>query len=163
MKLTIKQENFCNYYIESGNASDAYRRAYDCEKMANETINVKSSELLKSGNVSVRVNELKTILQSKSDITKDAILNELRSIVFADIRDYVEFEDEVLRFKPFSELTDSQAKAIESIKQTKEGFELKLHGKNWSIEKVCKMLGFDAPTQIESSGFIINFVDNGKG
>ena len=40
--LTIKQENFCNYYIESGNASDAYRRAYSCEKMKDETVNRKA-------------------------------------------------------------------------------------------------------------------------
>jgi len=90
-------------------------------------------------------------LQERSDITKDAILNELSSIVFADIRDYIIFDNEVLKFKSFSELTDRQAKAIESIKQTKDGFELKLHGKNWSIEKVCKMLGFDAPTKIDAN------------
>lgn len=151
MELTIKQENFCNYYVESGNASEAYRRAYSAGNMKQESIVVKASELLSKGNISVRVNELKANLQAKSDITKERILNELSSIVFADIRDYVEFRNETLTFKSFDSLTDSQAKAIESIKQTKEGFELKLHGKNWSIEKVCKMLGFDAPTVINNN------------
>lgn len=149
MALTIKQENFCNYYIESGNASDAYRRAYSCDKMKDEAVVVEASKLKDSPNVSLRIDELKAKLQSKSDITKERILNELSSIVFADIRDYVVFENEELKFKPFSELTDSQAKAIESIKQTRDGFELKLHGKNWSMEKVCKMLGFDMPTVSE--------------
>ena len=149
MALTIKQENFCNYYVESGNASDAYRRAYSCDKMKDEAVVVEASKLKDSPNVSLRIDELKANLQSKSDITKERILNELSSIVFADIRDYVVFENEELKFKPFSELTDSQAKAIESIKQTRDGFELKLHGKNWSMEKVCKMLGFDMPTVSE--------------
>lgn len=149
MALTIKQENFCNYYVESGNASEAYRRAYSAENMKQESIVVKASELLSNGNISVRVDELKAKLQSKSDITKERILNELSSIVFADIRDYVEFDGEVPKFKSFSQLTDSQAKAIESIKQTANGIELKLHGKNWSMEKVCKMLGFDMPTVSE--------------
>lgn len=149
MALTIKQENFCNYYVESGNASDAYRRAYSCDKMKDEAVVVEASKLKDSPNVSLRIDELKAKLQSKSDITKERILNELSSIVFADIRDYVVFENEELKFKPFSELTDSQAKAIESIKQTRDGFELKLHGKNWSMEKVCKMLGFDMPTVSE--------------
>jgi phage terminase small subunit len=27
-KLTIKQEKFCNKYLECGNASEAYRYAY---------------------------------------------------------------------------------------------------------------------------------------
>jgi len=163
MDLTIKQENFCNFYVESGNASEAYRRAYSCEKMKDETINRTAIELLTNRKIATRVDELKLNLQKKSDITKERILNELSSIVFADIRDYVKFtvkirlDDQnneiqvpVLEFTPFEELTDSQAKAIESIKQTKEGFELKLHGKNWSIEKVCKMLGFDMPTVIEN-------------
>ena len=149
MALTIKQENFCNYYVESGNASDAYRRAYDCGKMKDESIVVNASKLLNNTNIALRLSELKSILQEKSDITKELILNELRAIVFADIRDYVTFDGERVKFKAFSELTNEQAKAIESIKQTKEGVELKLYGKNWSIEKVCKMLGFDAPTKTD--------------
>ena len=42
MKLSVKQENFCNFYLESGNASEAYRRAYNCLKMKPETINSKA-------------------------------------------------------------------------------------------------------------------------
>ncbi|GIN38387.1 terminase small subunit [Heyndrickxia oleronia] len=30
MKLTEKQKRFADYYIETGNASEAYKRAYDC-------------------------------------------------------------------------------------------------------------------------------------
>ncbi|EPZ98572.1 terminase small subunit, partial [Glaesserella parasuis] len=40
--LTPKQEKFCQLYIELGNASEAYRQAYDCSKMSNETINTKA-------------------------------------------------------------------------------------------------------------------------
>lgn len=31
--LTIKQEAFCQAYIETGNASEAYRTAYAADKM----------------------------------------------------------------------------------------------------------------------------------
>jgi len=151
MELTIKQSNFCNFYVESGNASEAYRRAYSCEKMKDESVNNKAYELLKNVEITGRVNELKESLQSKSDITKERILTELSAIVFADIRDYVEFDGTTVKFKAFDLLTNEQSKAIESIKQTKDGVELKLHGKNWSIEKVCKLLGFDAPTKSEVS------------
>ncbi|WFE85066.1 terminase small subunit [Parabacteroides chongii] len=47
MPLTIKQENFCNYYLECGNASEAYRRAYSCSKMKDESVNSRAYELLK--------------------------------------------------------------------------------------------------------------------
>ena len=32
-KLTIKQEAFARAYVETGNASEAYRRAYNAENM----------------------------------------------------------------------------------------------------------------------------------
>ena len=57
-KLTPKQETFCQEYIKCGNASQAYRKAYDCENMKPETINVKACELLKNGNITVRIKEL---------------------------------------------------------------------------------------------------------
>ena len=32
-KLSIKQANFARYYVELGISSEAYRRAYDAEKL----------------------------------------------------------------------------------------------------------------------------------
>lgn len=54
-KLTIKQEKFCNKYLECGNASEAYRFAYDCSRMTDNVISVKASQLLSNGKVTVRV------------------------------------------------------------------------------------------------------------
>lgn len=149
--LTVKQENFCQAYIETGNASEAYRRAYSCRKMKDSVINIKACELLKHGKVSVRVRDLQSELKKTSDIRKADILEELSCIVFADIRDYVSFKDGKLQFKDFDQLTDKQARAIESIKKGKNGIEIKLHGKNWSIERACKMLGLDSPKDINLS------------
>lgn len=146
--LTIKQENFCQAYIETGNASEAYRKAYSYKKMKDSVINIKACELLKNGKVSVRVRELQSELKKSSDIKKTALLEELSCIAFSDIRDYVTFDGTTLKFKSFDDLTGKQARAIESIKKSKTGIELKLHGKSWSIERVCKMLGFDAPKDL---------------
>ena len=145
--LTPKQEKFLHKYLECGNASDAYRFAYDCSKMKDATVNVKASELLTNGKITVRLSELQGELKEKSDITKEQVLDQLRCIMFADIRDYVDFDGTTISFKDFSLLTDNQAKAIESIKQGRNGIELKLNGKSWSIESICNMLGFDAHTQ----------------
>ena len=43
--LTIKQENFCQVYVETGNASEAYRRAYDAKNMKSETVRRTAKEL----------------------------------------------------------------------------------------------------------------------
>jgi phage terminase small subunit len=48
-----------------------------------------------------------------------------------------------LRFKTFDKLTENQLMCIESIKKNNRGeIELKLHGKEWSIEKINKHIGF---------------------
>lgn len=59
MKLTVKQEAFCLAYIETGNASEAYRRSYNAENMKPDGLAVEACKLLKRGNVAHRVARLK--------------------------------------------------------------------------------------------------------
>ncbi len=77
MALTIKQEKFCTVYIETGNASEAYRQAYNSSNMKNETINRKAHEVLENGNVTARLNELKEKHAKRHEITVDTLLAEL--------------------------------------------------------------------------------------
>ena len=71
-RLTQKQENFCNYYIEcGGNASEAYRRAYSCDKWKDKSVWEKASALLDDVKVQSRVRELQEEQKVKSDITKE--------------------------------------------------------------------------------------------
>jgi phage terminase small subunit len=71
--LTPKQEAFACAYIETNNASEAYRRAYNAGKMKPAVIHVKACELLKVGNVSVRVAELQALHLARHEITVDTI------------------------------------------------------------------------------------------
>ena len=152
-KLTIKQENFCNKYLESGNASEAYRRAYSCEKMKPETINIKACELLKNGKIMVRVKELQNELKAKSDVTKEDKLKILHYMLKTSIAD---FHKSWHKLKSFNKLTDKQKMCIKSItsKDTKYGKEIKieLHDKIKIIEVSNKMLGDDAPAKHEVTG-----------
>lgn len=77
MSLTQKQEKFCQAYIETGNASEAYRTAYAADKMKPEAIHVKASELLSNGKVTVRVAELKAEVRARHDVTVDSLIREL--------------------------------------------------------------------------------------
>lgn len=72
--LTPKQERFALEYFKTGNASEAYRIAYDAENMKPDVICVKASELLASGNVSVRVEQLRAKAESKAIHTKEHAL-----------------------------------------------------------------------------------------
>lgn len=145
MKLSVKQENFCNYYIECGNASEAYRRAYSCSNMKDESINRKAIELLNNGKITARVKELQEELKNKSDITKEEVLNMLKSFMYADIRNFLTIKNGNVIFKDSEDWTDEMAMQVESVKQGKEGIEIKLNGRTWTIQRICKMLGFDSP------------------
>lgn len=77
MALTPKQENFCLAYLETGNASEAYRRAYNAENMKPESINKRASELLDNGEVAGRLEELRAPIIAKAQLTVEDLLAEL--------------------------------------------------------------------------------------
>jgi phage terminase small subunit len=148
--LTIKQERFCHEYIDTGNATESYRRTYSTERMKEATVNRNAKSLLDHNKISARIQYLRDQITEVSTIKKEKLLYVLESISSAKITDYVEFDGYNVRFKPFDKLTDQQIRAIESIKQNEKGeIELKLHGKSWSTDRICKMLGYDAPTKID--------------
>lgn len=77
-KLTPKQEKFCQLYIEElGNASEAYRQAYSCGKMKDETINNKAYILSKKGEIRARISELQAEHRERHNLTVDDLINEL--------------------------------------------------------------------------------------
>jgi len=75
--LTPKQENFCLAYLETGNATEAYRKSYDASKMKDAVINVKACELLANGKIAVRLAELRKPALERHNITIDSLLSEL--------------------------------------------------------------------------------------
>ncbi|GJJ95951.1 MULTISPECIES: terminase small subunit [Enterobacter cloacae complex] len=75
--LTLKQEAFCQAYIETGNASEAYRKAYNAERMKPEVVNVKAAELLNNGKITVRVDELRGEHRQRHNLTVDDLIEEL--------------------------------------------------------------------------------------
>jgi len=102
-QLTIKQNNFCNYYLETGNASEAYRRAYSCESMKDETVTERASRLLKEYKISTRVNQLQAALQERSDISKDEAVKELTNIVRCRVTDVLNAKGKTVTIKKLEE------------------------------------------------------------
>jgi phage terminase small subunit len=58
MTLTPKQEKFAQGVASGMSQADAYRHAYNAEKMKPETIQKRASELMSKGEISGRVREL---------------------------------------------------------------------------------------------------------
>lgn len=63
MKLTPKQQAFADYYIQTGNATESYKRAYpNCNK--DESAMVNGSKLLRNAKVVDYIDEKQTALSS---------------------------------------------------------------------------------------------------
>jgi phage terminase small subunit len=77
MALTIKQEKFCMVYVETGNASEAYRQAYNAENMTQNAVAVEACRILDSPNISLRIKELKSGHTKRHEITIDDLVAEL--------------------------------------------------------------------------------------
>ena len=81
MALTLKQETFCKEYISNGgNATQAYKKAYDCSKMKDKTINENASRLLKDSKVATRLKELQEPLQKKFEYTMEQSFKKFEEI-----------------------------------------------------------------------------------
>jgi phage terminase small subunit len=83
MSLTPKQEQFCQLYLETGNASDAYRQVYG-SKAKPGVVHVKASELLSHGKVSVRVQELRQQLAKAALWSREQSVRVLADIAIGD-------------------------------------------------------------------------------
>jgi phage terminase small subunit len=116
-KLTLKQERFCQAYIENGgNATDAYRTVYDASDMKSESINVAACELTKHPKISVRLDQLRADALRRHQITMDRILAEYSKLAFANMRDYTRITDDRLATVDLSRIDDDQAAAIQEVK-----------------------------------------------
>lgn len=78
--LTIKQERFCLAYIETGNASEAYRSAYSAKGMSLKTINEAASRLTSNSKVIARLQELRAPAVKAAQITLEQHLADLRRL-----------------------------------------------------------------------------------
>ena len=77
IKLTPKQEDFCHFYIEMGNASEAYRESYDADSMNENTVNRKAHDLLENGKITARLEQIRKEHQRRHNLTVDTLLAEL--------------------------------------------------------------------------------------
>jgi len=75
--LTPKQEAFVQAYLTTGNASEAYRLAYDAEGMASASINVQASKMLATPKIALRVQELQAIAVERALVSVQSLTEEL--------------------------------------------------------------------------------------
>lgn len=161
--LTPKQEAFAKAYVETGNASEAYRRAYDVDTMKDENIWTEASKLLTHPKVAPRIEQLQLALQKRHDVTMDKIIQELAKIGFSNMLDYMQVQASGDAYIDLSALTREQAAAIAEItvEDYKDGrgedardvkkMRFKLHDKKAALVDLGKHLGMFKDT-VEHTG-----------
>lgn len=80
--LTEKQERFCAFYVESGNATEAYRRAYEPPNATDKSIHERASRLLANSKVVASCEELRAPVRERAGLTLEQHIRTL-----AEIRD----------------------------------------------------------------------------
>lgn len=81
-KMTQKQERFCLAFIQSGNASEAYRQAYPkSKKWKDSAVNVNASKTMTITKVLLRVEELREQAAAKAITTKQDKAAWLKEVV----------------------------------------------------------------------------------
>lgn len=75
-KLTPKQELFVQGVVSGLSQRQAYRQAYKADRMKDETVDARASELLKDGKVTVRYRELLKQFSTMSLWSREQAFNE---------------------------------------------------------------------------------------
>lgn len=161
-KLTVKQEKFCNKYLECGNASEAYRYAYNCMNQSDSTVWANASRLLGDSKVIARIDYLKNHLAEAAGISALQIIREHQKIAFSDA---TRIRNGWMSLKEFESLTDDEKACIKSIetKQTKrttpmgdelvdEVVKITCYDKQKALDSIVSMLGYNAPEKKEVTG-----------
>lgn len=76
-RFTDKMEAFCLAYMETGNATEAYRRSYNIENMIASSVGREAWIVLQKPQVQARIAELREVVMERHKITIDTLLAEL--------------------------------------------------------------------------------------
>lgn len=142
-RLTPAQDRFCREYLVDLIASAAYRRSYP--KASQATADSHGYRLLTWPHIQQRIAELRAEQSRRTDIRADAVLEELRRIGFADLRNVMSWGPDGARLLPSDGLDTAVAAAVKKVKQvpTEDGerIEIELHDKIAALTKLGQHLG----------------------
>lgn len=147
--LTQKQEAFCLAYIETGNASEAYRRAYPVsKKWKDQAVHVNASKMLADAKVALRVDELRASIASATVVSEVRVIEEAARIGLFDPAGLLASDGSLL---PILEMAPEVRAAIASIEfieltandgtVTSRVKKVKIWDKNSALEKIMRHLG----------------------
>lgn len=155
--LTEKQERFCREYLLcGGNASEAYRRAFDAKKMKPETIWSNACRLLADNKVTARIEELREDIETTLGINKTTLINDFRRVFGQSMEPVPVLEWQTVEVEYVDKNGKTRKRKQKELvqKRNSEGelvWQFDSSGANNALDKIMKALGYYAP---EKSQFI---------
>ena len=101
--LTPKQEKFCQVFFNTGNATYAYKKVYDCKKIKADSLRNTAKNLKDHPKIQARLKELQEQYERESSVDRRRIEQVLVDIVTSmdsDLYDIDESGDKVKRCGP---------------------------------------------------------------
>ncbi len=159
--LTMKQEAFVQNLIKKKSQRESYKGAYNCQNMADKTIDEKASRLFAQDKIKARYQELLSRLEDETIASAKEVLQTLSKALRSDITSFTTFgeievpvtvagEPLVVDGRPlmtkqgYVSVRDSSevdGTMISEIKQTRDGIAIKLHDKLKAAEMLAKHHG----------------------
>lgn len=156
-KLTVKQEKFAQGLFTGLSQREAYKQAYNAEKMKDKSIDEKACELAANVKIKSRLEELTNELTERSMVTLEKVLADYVAIAASDIKDFLRFRTEkvvvgeddegnpisdyrqVIEMKPSEEVNGA---LIQEVSISAKGvFSFRLHDKMKALEVLAKHVG----------------------
>lgn len=157
MKLSPKQQRFCDEYLIDLNATQAAIRAGYSPKTAAQ----QAARLLTNVKIQEYIQAKRQKTANKMDITRDRILEELSLIAFGDAKALFDQEGNL---RKIHEMPDNVSRSIASVevdeiseydhgRKVPVGLtkKIKLWDKLRAIEQISKILGYNAPEKVEGT------------
>jgi phage terminase small subunit len=114
--LTPKMEAFALHFVETSNASGAYRRAYNVSPQTKpETVHRAAHELLHNPKIAARIAGLRALHQRRHEITIDRVKEEYARLAFANMEDYVVRQSDRKGRLDLTRVTREQMAAVQEM------------------------------------------------
>lgn len=141
-QLTPKMRVAAEAYQETLSQMEAYKRAYSCARMKDETIRKRASELFRMPAIVAYLATLHADARERHRLTLDGILDGLSCIGCATITDVCQWSEFGVRMVPSDLLSPQTRRAIKKIKQSPEGaLEIEMHDPIRAMELIGRHLG----------------------
>lgn len=158
--LTPQQSKYVDYLVKGLSQRKAYKRAYDVKGRTDKYIDDKASSLFRNPEVRARYNELLEKASNRAVVKREEIIEELKSIAFANSTDFAQIKGNEVYFNDTDDIDKDKVKAISSIQRGKHGIVLRTHDKLKALEMLMQYVDIKGNDNNNQAKIEIEVIDN---